>query len=423
MGYSKTVRYHRALTILFVAMVLYVPILNPFVPVTSFGRGIPDIDIERVVFVILFCFSIWSYLQYKSMRVSSSWIAWISALTVLVFLSPSWSDFYSVDSAFVQRIVIDMIMPLLVACLAIPLFQNDRAVTLYAKNACIVVSLLSVMAIFQFVFKSSLSESGEVRSAAMLGNANLLAIVLVMLQPVILYATETKKLNRVIGYIAVGLLTVAVLTTVSRKGIACCFLVYLMFFFLSKRYKQLVISFCFAALVGAIAFSFSEVSQRFSADEIDRNVQGKKVMTEAGIGLFMEKPLLGHGYKGYYEYFNQLFYTIDIDRKYDAHNEYITTLTNFGIVGFLLFLMIFIYPVILYFKIFGRSAKHLPQEYRMRALIGISSITTFALCQFYAGTIFYHTGSAVSILYANVGMLIGTVIHLKKARKLEATVE
>ena len=89
------------------------------------------------------------------------------------------------------------------------------------------------------------------------------------------------------------------------------------------------------------------------------------------------------GYKGYYENFGKYF-PYSPERKYDAHNEYVTALANYGILGFIPFMLIFLYPLFYAFK----NLKYSGLQKEM-AILGIAVIIPFMLNIAFAGTAFY----------------------------------
>ena len=128
-------------------------------------------------------------------------------------------------------------------------------------------------------------------------------------------------------------------------------------------------------------------------------------MTVAGFKMFQEKPLFGNGYEGYYQRFGE-FFRFSWSRKYDAHNEFITALANYGVVGFSFFVLIFLYPLNYARKILKRYRRgQLLSRFRKNmAVICISTVIPFMLNASYAGTVFSKV-VVVYILYVHISFV------------------
>lgn len=392
---------------LLIVAVFYVPLLNPVLPKTSFGAGLPDLDLQRITLLLLISVIGWKLLTQSSFFFVSKWLYWLYGLTFIVLISPAWADNYSYNVTLLQDMMTNAILPVLVAVVALATLRGDVSIKRYCIHAVVVVNALSLYAVFQFVTGSSFSESGELRSSATMGNANLLAIYLVLLQPIVIYATETKLIPKWIGYATLAILVVAIITTISRKGMITCFITFEVYFYLTKRYKELALSLVAALLAGIIAAGYSEITGRFDNKSIEMEFRGKAAMADSGFNMFKDNPVLGLGYKGYFENFSDYFRTSSTGRKkYDAHNEYITAMANFGLVGFVLFLGVFLYPLRRGWKYFKFYKKYRSQREMMRVMIGLTSLVSFMMSQYYAGAVFFHAPLAVCMLYANIALML-----------------
>ena len=110
-------------------------------------------------------------------------------------------------------------------------------------------------------------------------------------------------------------------------------------------------------------------------------------MVLAGVDMFKKKPLYGWGYKGYYNSFGRYF-KYSVRRKYNAHNNYVTALANYGLLGFIPFMGIFLYPLV---KSFGKiwSNKDLQSEKTLAAITLLSIIFPFMCSAWFAGKLMY----------------------------------
>lgn len=153
-----------------------------------------------------------------------------------------------------------------------------------------------------------------------------------------------------------------------------------------------------------VVFSIGQplIAQRFTKEKIDVQFKGKWAMTLAGWDMFLKHPAKGLGYKGYYNEFGSYFKESG-RRKYDAHNNFITALANYGLIGFIPFLGIFLWPLgksILTLRHLGK-ATHTPE--RLKHITGIAILIPFMLNAWFAGGLMYLT-TVTTVLYALIGM-------------------
>ena len=121
--------------------------------------------------------------------------------------------------------------------------------------------------------------------------------------------------------------------------------------------------------------------------------------------MFLDNPVIGLGYRGYYENFGRYF-PHAATRKYSAHNIYITALVNYGMVGFIPFLAIFFIPLVASVKILFLKRRVGASQYNKdMALICFLTLVPFMLCGVYAGGLFYNY-RVLYILYSNTALFL-----------------
>jgi O-antigen ligase len=184
---------------------------------------------------------------------------------------------------------------------------------------------------------------GDPRAAGSFDNPNALAFFLVVALPGVLLAFEKRAVARPIAWLAFLSAVAGVVCTVSRKGFISLVLCLVIYLVLQKYYKSA--SVCLIAALVGFTVLYSQASffqRRFSDDAIERDLVGRSAMVWTGLLMFKDRPLLGFGYDGYYE---NLPKYVRHWKKYSAHNMYITTLVDNGFFGFVLFMLIFLYPI------------------------------------------------------------------------------
>ena len=375
------------------------PIVDIFLPKTNFGVGIPDFDATRLCSYLLLLIFIFETAINKRVKLINGWILSILCFTIIKCASPMWSKWYSYNTQVLQNLFDSAIIPLIIALIALNVFHSKENIQKYMKHIIIAALILSVISIYQFVF--NLSD----RASATMSNPNGLAIYLVSSLPFVLYCIDKKLVSNKVGLLTSLLIIGGILGTVSRKGIGTMIICFMLYYLLQKQFKKVVISFTVFTLLALSLSGYAAISKRFTGAELEEQFQGKWNMTVAGFIMYKEKPILGNGYNGYFERFGEFFPNARI-KKYDAHNEFITALANYGIFGFIFFMAIFLYPL-------NYARKVLKRYYRGQlsslvqknmALICICTIVPFMISAFYAGALFSQV-SAVFVLYANISFV------------------
>lgn len=411
---------YRISTIFFIALLCYTPIFGKIIPATNFGAGIPDLDPLRILAYILILAFITEFSMVGGSKAWHPWLAIVFAFVFVVCISPIWSPVYGYDSVTSQELFNNVLLPALVAVIAISLFKNEGVVRKYCQHIMIASIVLSVICLVQFVQGSSIINE-QARSMATFNNPNLLAVYLVLSQAVVLFATDTGRIPKRIGQLAQILLVLAMFTTVSRKGLTTMVVAFALYYFFTKQYRKIVFGFIILVFLAIGASGFSQISSRFGEGMLTHQVEGKANLAMAGVRMFMDKPFLGHGYRGYYQNFGVYLPQFNRDH-YDAHNEYATALANYGLVGFPLFLLIFLYPLFWAKKRLKIIPPPLMRDQRLRVLVGFLSVVTFMMSQFYAGFLFY-SNLAVILLYSNIALMLSTSLVFNEEKENDTSGE
>jgi len=381
----------------FILLICYAPIVGIYLPKTHFGAGIPDIGPVRAIsYITLIVFFIEIAINRIKIIVNK-WIDIILLFSFIVTLSVWWSDYYSYNTSTLQSLLDSIFLPLFVAFVSINLFSSKEVIYKYIIHIIISGFCLSIFSIFQFIFKLSVV-SGEIRSAATLGNPNILAIFLVLIIPCLLYAIDKSIIKPTVGWIVFLFILGGIICTVSRKGTATAILSIGIYSLLRKDWKKLIFWVFTILICGLLIVINPDIGQRYKEQRIETTFQGKFAMARAGIEMFKKHPFIGLGYKGYYENFGKYF-PFSSKRKYDAHNEYVTALANYGIIGFIPFMCIFLYPILYAFK--ALRTVGLKKD---MSILCIAIVIPFMVNIFFAGTAFYQQ-VLTSLFYTHTSFL------------------
>jgi O-antigen ligase len=399
---------------IYIALVCYVvPILMPWVP-KVFG----EISLAWALFYILvLSFLVQASAKHK-VRVGNTWTFILWFYLLIVFASISWAENYSYDLYNIERIYARFFAPLIIASIALNLFNSQENIERYIKNLILAAVVLSVLGAIQLGYHGT-SEVEELRAGAgTLENPNALAVFLVLTIPCALYAIEKRIIRRTLSWGALLTIVIGILLTVSRKGYVAAAIAFGLYFGLTKQFRKLILLLAIACCSVFVLISVSFIGERFTAKSLDTNLKNKATMVRVGWEMFRGSPLIGLGYNGFYENFGK--YVRDFGRKkYDAHNIYITELSNRGLLGFLPFISIFLYPLFLGLKTIFRT----PDENKKQmAVISIASLLPFMVSGFFAGGLFWGWFN-VFVLYTHISFIFVRYERRQNDTKMSNQVE
>ena len=395
---------------LFILFVCYSPIVGLIFPRIS---GIDIRSTWLLFYLLIFVFMIYCFAIRPNFKFLNAWTLILGFYFLVVVVSVTWSN-YSYDIPTLKRLFVKVFAPITIATMALYLFEDTDNVRLYIKHIIFASFILSLISICQMFFGVATPDE-ELRSAATLGNPNGLAIFLVLAFPCLIYATEKSIVPKVFGWIAIACMIGGIVCTVSRKGIVTLVIASLLYYTLKRHFKRvLLLGIVFAFL--AVTFSgYAVISHRFTPEKLQHQFEGKANMAYAGWRMFKRSPIIGLGYQGYYENFGKYF-PYSRTKKYDAHNIYITALANYGLFGFIPFMGIFIYPLVVSARILRQNSTMVNNEYsKDMAVICISCVLPFMISGYYAGGLFYST-ALVSLLYTHTTLGLSSCIGHKESK-------
>ena len=207
-----------------------------------------------------------------------------------------------------------------------------------------------------------------------------------------MYVIRNKIVSRKVGICILVIVSVGVLSTVSRKGVVTMIMSYFFYFVLTKQFKITILLIILLSISAMFVMKEKKIAVRFQSEEISKQLTGRSRVIPIGIKLLKGNWLFGRGYKGFYNYGVGIF----LNKKYDPHNNFITALVDYGLLGFFLFINIFIIP--LYRSLRNLSKEELPEDPKLKGIVAISVIVPFIFNAFFAGGLMYMQ-FVTSILY------------------------
>lgn len=398
------------LIVLFIILICYMPIVDNYIPRTKFGPGIPDIGGVLAISYFLFLYFLLQWSILKNVRFFNKWIILLTIYSLVVLSSVYWSDL-SYNGATLHVIFNTVFIPLFITIIAIHIFQEQININTFIKHLIISGLILSLISIFQMI-SGILMGKTAIRSTGPFSKPNGLAMYIVMIIPSALYAIEYKLVPRVFGRLAIVSMVGGVLCTVSRKGTATMILAFCIYNFLKKRYRQVVFTLAGFIFIAAMLSGSSMIFSRFQQSEVSSEMGRKMSLTHAGWEMFKSSPIIGLGFQGFKSNYNRYF--PDSHREnYDAHNVFITLLSDYGLLGFLSFIAVLFYPLFLAgkqlqlenYKEYSNNSNCDDHTIRNFAIICIAVVIPFTISAWFAGNLLFND-VMIFLFYSNVAMFI-----------------
>ena len=397
--------------LLYIFLVAYIPILDKYIPRTSFGAGLPDLSAARLAgYLLILLFILEIALIRKKILLANKWIFSVVFFAGFAFLSISWSS-YSYSLGIAQSFFDSVFMSAIIAVIGFNIFREHRHFELYAKNMVVASVIMSAVAIFQLAAGSSVIH-GFMRSTGTFTNPNTLAIFLVLTIPCINYCMDKEIIPKTMHWMVYAMVAGGLVTSVSRKGIITATIAFGMHFWFNNQKRKLIFLSISCALLVVIFSSVSFVSQRFSQDYFSNSLEGKQSLVMAGLKMIPYSPIIGWGYNGYYSNLGKFSDIMGDSKQYDAHNMYITVLVDYGIVGFIPFIAIFAIPLMQAKRYLSASkmGKNNNERSFDFAVFGIETIIPYMINGYFAGGILF-SNFITSIVYTQIMVVLNQQLH------------
>lgn len=401
---------------IFLFLICYIPIISNYLPATKFGPGIPDIGPANFTGFLLLALFFLQGCTLKNIKIINKWVSIILIYCLVVFASVYWST-YKYNSYILQLMFYKVFMLLFVSIIAINLLTDKRTIHQFIINIALAGAILSAVSILQMI-SGFLMGSHTIRATGTFAKPNGLAIYLVMIFPCLLYAIEKKILSTTVIRIVTVLIVFGIICTVSKKGIATMILSVFIYNLLKGRVRQLLVtSVCFVLL--AIALSgYKVISQRFEHDTVEKQINTKWSMTNAGWEMFKTSPIIGLGFRGFSSHYATYITNTQKD-AYDAHNIFITLLSDYGLLGFLPFMGILLYPMgiairILRMRVNNKDPSNDDLNFsKDMSVIYIAVVIPFMISGWFAGGLLFRE-EIMYLLFTLMAMFIAYVERQKR---------
>jgi O-antigen ligase len=391
---------------IFIIFVCFLPILEPILPSTSFGPNIPDIGIGRVLQLLLIMVYLFEVVFIRKIHFFNKWILIVILYSAVIIASISWSN-YSYNGTMIRFLFDKVLMPLITAIIGLKVFRTTKNIELYMKSMCIsafIISAITILemtsgSIYQFLFGGAVTEIA--RAEGVYSNPNTLAIFLVLTIPCIVFCIEMKLLPKFLSWLIALSIVGGIISTISRKGIVTGGFAFIIFFFLKKQYIK-VISIALLITLLIVAFtSVTEISSRFAQKKFGSDIESKWDLAYAGLRMFSTSPIIGLGYNGYRENYKKYFPRSSKEQR-PVHNIFVRVLAEAGLLGFLPFISMFLYPLFISIVFLVKErGKQINKITLNLSIFCIATILPFAINGWFAGGLLYGNHH-ITVLYTHI---------------------
>ncbi|OGS27285.1 MAG: hypothetical protein A2297_00360 [Elusimicrobia bacterium RIFOXYB2_FULL_48_7] len=272
----------------------------------------------------------------------------INAVSIL------WTGNFHLSSVASQKLVFYVLLYFIAANLIDEEAQLNSILIILISTAC----FESIYGLLQFlkidpVFQSGLA--GRRRIIGTFGYHNFVSEYLILIIPV-MFACCFLKIRRylkILLYCAIVVSLLCVILTQTRStwiALICSITIFSIVLgkrSLKTRYKKFVLSLlCAVFITAAFAFIFSS---NYAVKSKKDSIKSRLLIYESALLMIKDRPLLGAGAGtfefNYSDYLSKVMknrqYTIFVEEVTSAHNEYLQTWTETGILGLIIYLCLF----------------------------------------------------------------------------------
>ena len=268
--------------------------------------------------------------------------------------------------------------------------QEDCQKVITALLVFLAVTVFSTIAVSMGLLHFGLLSIDKARTAGFI-EPNQYAALLVLFIPLIYSKVLFSSVNRdkIVFSLFLFFVLVSLVITGSRGGVIAGLFASLVYFNMLSRRQMIKLGTVVLVLIialpilGLSAFFVApphvrdEVMERFdptSGKDANEMTSGRKTIWENGIKLFIQSPVYGHGQATFLPLNSQYYHLAK-----RSHNDYLTYLVQYGIIGLMLFLYV-------YWKLLREVllivSKSLDKHMKVLALSYIAGFSGYAIAMF-----------------------------------------
>lgn len=312
------------------------------------------------VFIVLMAFE--NYNKHKALYYSNLFIP------ILLFVS--WSAislFWVINTQKATSIVVQFTSYLLVFILGLFFFENKKNIYLFAKFISISLFLVALLGLAQNYFSNSslimdlYFQTGSMGST--FGNRNMAVQFVIITIPFLfsLFILSDKTLQIYTYSFIIFTVFLYLINSAARQGYVAIIIIIIslsLFFILDNlknkgssifmQISSLRIKVYIVLIIGVLLMLVTNFSPRDSDNKLDRFISISEASGNARIPVWIntleiikDNPIIGVGAGQWNEYY-RLYYNKAVFDKHsgekvrfnDAHNDYLETFANYGLIGF-----------------------------------------------------------------------------------------
>ena len=317
-----------------------------YFPILSIGiKGVSELNL---LIFILFLLAI-SQVVLKRENVCIHGFDYIILVYIFYCVLSIIYSCYANGYSYVEELVLfkNILMnPLIIYFLLKNAIGNIRQARALIATLIIALVLLSAFGILANFFWQDAFISTRGRTQGIFGCSNTFGKFILITSPLLFLVVQPRDaITRFAKVLSIILVMLALIKTGSRSGfLGQCVILSLVFWGTKQKSRAVVggiVAFVmlfsvlhFTSLGGGTVFTRLQMEEGTDCTDFSG---GRFAAWEASFGEYLKKPILGYGYHSFARAFGKKF----AGKEFAAHNQYLDNLFNLGIVGLILFVLIY----------------------------------------------------------------------------------
>lgn len=312
--------------------------------------------INSVVLYIFLAYSLIAILCSGRLKLTPI-LWWEIAFLAVSFIAMTYSPSFSIFSGTYYALIVNFVLVFILTQMPWDEQRFDIVMKTFMLSAAGLIIVLALTGNLE-----DTSATGRL-GQELTGNANKLAIMLMVgsMYAFWLIVSSNNKITKIFSFISVIVIYFGMFLSGGRKYVIVpiIFLYVLLMYKTDKKGKKHLIFNTFLVvaifvllyqLIMKVPFLYDNIGYRFDSflglfddsKDVDGSTEIRMKMIEAALKKWPEKPLLGHGFDSF-KFYNASSVT---GHEYYSHNNFVELLYNQGIVGFVLYYLMYAYLVV-----------------------------------------------------------------------------
>ena len=273
-----------------------------------------------LLFIVAVCSSLFSNLKIESLK--TSYLVFVTSL-FLVLLTLSDNNPYE---TLIKMIKTEVMIGMVFSIIAIITFFFGQVNSVHGTTVQAIT--IGSIEIYQVI----VGQPPGYRVASLTTNPNTLGIILMLSQIATIYLLKTKLITKKKFVVFYAIQIISLMLTQSRGAIITAFIMLVVFFILSsKNQKSRIKIYIFSIMLIIFALYIISNKYLYVFNRFQKGLNGRALPWEILVNQILNKPLIGIGFgtSG-----KTLLYNLGIG----AHNVFINSMSEMGVIGFAIFM-------------------------------------------------------------------------------------